>query len=61
MLVGTVLPQLALWKPSFLHLVFSQRLGLVFPSSLPLDLRFLLFWLVGMGVNGPAANFLVLF
>jgi len=27
MSVGTVLPQLALWEQSFLHLVFSQHLG----------------------------------
>jgi hypothetical protein len=38
MSVGTVLPQLALYEFSFLHLVFSQRLGLVFPSSSRLSL-----------------------
>jgi uncharacterized membrane protein len=34
MSVETILPQLALWGPSFLHLVFSQRSGLVIPLFL---------------------------
>jgi len=48
--VGTVLPQLALWDQSFLHLVFSQRLDKVSPH--PLDFHFLLSKLAGMDVNG---------
>jgi len=57
MSVGTVLPQLAPQKPSFLHLVFRQRLGLEYPSSSQISL---LAGFVGKyGCQRPRCNFIV--
>jgi len=52
MLAGTVLPQVALWEPSFLQLILATVwLGLVL---LPLDLLFLL---ASMGANSSATSY----